>query len=557
MFRRTNQTFKKATMNKFVAICLLAVTLQLVSCDNNSTIAPPTTLSDLIKNEVSDYVELPANSSSVKKEKPSYSTGNELWDKLIRDCLKKPTFSCIQKNVYTYLDTTLNLNDVNVTKHVQLTRNQVDYKLPEVPQDEENEIFFEGRASPIEEVSTALYDKGVKFLVTHNMDVKLPEVMFDGATFRISPRSIEGNGIIAKLEYIPNTKVIESRSSSGDSRLFKIKKKIKKFFKNKILLAVVAIVLIIKIIKIKLFWLLPLLVGVGTAKKLVLKFLLFLFPALSHVLYDDHHHGHGHDDGIHHIKEFIHSKPPKGHISEYLHSAPVPPHLSYQPDDDWTFSGPGLGSEADKKSAIQNHLGPSSPNFNGQHLAFGGHQPSYGPPQHSPGIPYGVPQQRISGSASQLNPQYINSPPIDSNLIKAQRQEALRIQKEQQLIAKQQSMLSKQPFVSDVEPITPKLIDPFYSPILSKLDQVFYQLGYPDEPCRERLVCNMYKTPTRYSPHSNYVSAELSRDSSELQKPAETNVAVVRFYKYVQAARDGQEQTDCASIYPCNLPTKK
>lgn len=148
-------------------------------------------------------------------------------------------------------------------------------------------------------------------------------MVFDGARFRISPRSIEGNGIIAKLEYIPKTE-IESRSSDL-GRLFK--KKIskcwnlcalinnfhgfnscqtldqiaEKFFKRKTVLAVLAVVLIIKLIKIKLFWLLPLLVitlkefvihfvndtfpqvGVGTAKKLVLKFLLFLFPALAHV----------------------------------------------------------------------------------------------------------------------------------------------------------------------------------------------------------------------------------------------------------------------------------
>lgn len=105
----------------------------------------------------------------------------------------------------------------------------------------------------------------------------------------------------------------------------------------------------------------------------------------------------------------------------------------------------------------------------------------------------------------------------------------MRIQKEHQIIAKQQSMLSLQPFVMDSEvrllhgkhrkslncisfqPLTPKPIDPFYSPILSKLDQVFGQLGYTNEPCRERIVCNMYKDPTKYSPHSNYVSAELSR----------------------------------------------
>lgn len=77
-----------------------------------------------------------------------------------------------------------------------------------------------------------------------------------------------------------------------------------KFFKKKAVLAVLAVVLVLKIISVKVFWLLPLLVkspltnyslfvsnitnfffkvGVGTAKKLVLKFLLFLFPALAHV----------------------------------------------------------------------------------------------------------------------------------------------------------------------------------------------------------------------------------------------------------------------------------
>lgn len=83
-------------------------------------------------------------------------------------------------------------------------------------------------AAPIEEISNALYSKGIKFMVTHNVDVKLPEVVFDGATFRISPRSIEGNGIIAKLEYVPKTE-IEARSDDDSSRFFKKIKKISEF----------------------------------------------------------------------------------------------------------------------------------------------------------------------------------------------------------------------------------------------------------------------------------------------------------------------------------------
>lgn len=73
-------------------------------------------------------------------------------------------------------------------------------------------------------MTNALYGKSVKFVMTHDMEVKLPEIVFDGATFRISPRAIEGNGVIAKLELIPKVE-IEARAKS---RLFHIKKKIRK-----------------------------------------------------------------------------------------------------------------------------------------------------------------------------------------------------------------------------------------------------------------------------------------------------------------------------------------
>lgn len=58
---------------------------------------------------------------------------------------------------------------------------------------------------------------------------------------------------------------------------------VEKFFRNKLLLSFFAIVLIIKLIKIKILWILPFLVGVGTAKKLLLKFVLFLFPAVANI----------------------------------------------------------------------------------------------------------------------------------------------------------------------------------------------------------------------------------------------------------------------------------
>lgn len=64
--------------------------------------------------------------------------------------------------------------------------------------------------TPIEEVTNALYGKSIKFAMTHDIELKLPEMLFDGATFRISPRSMEGNGVIAKLELIPK-QAVEAR----------------------------------------------------------------------------------------------------------------------------------------------------------------------------------------------------------------------------------------------------------------------------------------------------------------------------------------------------------
>lgn len=55
--------------------------------------------------------------------------------------------------------------------------------------------------------------------------------------------------------------------------------------------------------------------------------------------------------------------------------------------------------------------------------------------------------------------------------------------------------------------------DPFYSPLLSRLDAVFQQLGLSmgNENCREKLVCLMYSSPAKFAPYSNLVSAQLSR----------------------------------------------
>ncbi|XP_023309961.1 uncharacterized protein LOC108905934 [Anoplophora glabripennis] len=99
--------------------------------------------------------------------------------------------------------------------------------------------------------------------------------------------------------------------------------------------------------------------------------------------------------------------------------------------------------------------------------------------------------------------------------------------------------------------------DPFYSPLLSRLDAVFQQLGLGNdkspqtERCRERLVCLMYANPAKYAPYSNLVSAQLSRELNELRKPSSDNPDILRFFRYMKAAKDGQDGEECHAHGGC------
>lgn len=67
--------------------------------------------------------------------------------------------------------------------------------------------------------------------MTHNLELKMPEILFDGATFRITPRSFEGEGTLFKFEMIPK----DLAGTDVEGRLFGLKKISKKFnaFKSK------------------------------------------------------------------------------------------------------------------------------------------------------------------------------------------------------------------------------------------------------------------------------------------------------------------------------------
>lgn len=640
------------------ASVLLLITVNDVRASTFSETTPMTTTK-----VVNSSSEMPPSSFTSSNEESrnrttddrwfnKLSTGNELWDGIIQDCYHRPMVSCFQKNVYNFLDGALESRDVNVTGQLKLFKNKVDYTKytaemnggdeQHVDGDAEhldaNEIPNEPRAanSPIEEVTNSLYGKSVKFVMTHDVELKLPEMVFDGATFRISPRSLEGNGAIVKLELIPKAEV-EAR----DAGKFFIKKKIQKFFRSKLMLSFLALLLILKIIKIKIFWLMPLIVGVGTAKKLLLKFLLFLFPALSHLFklcsyyqqeyhstkYHHHHHlinhhhtivppswhgGHGpshsHLHGHGSAPEIIYTDPPKVPPSALLHGHGGTLHEDYG-SNDWVSSGPGLGSEyiSDINRSAQvdgNYFKPkpedahelhawglgttsdpliqhqyqqqqqrppslqqsTSQNYNTFHPFTNDPQTQsfvqgkvriQGPvyvPQRSANVAQQAPSQTAAQIAAQYDP---NRNKQITPELSAQVKEALRIEAEKRLISQQQEILDKQPFIQGGPPIMPKNYDAFYTPIVDKIDKILGSLGFVDNHCKERLTCSMYKNPVRFTPHSNFLSAELSRDTSELQTPDASNPTVIRFYRLVDAARNGQEQRDCLRIYPqCSVNTE-
>ncbi|GLV32661.1 Osiris 17 [Carabus blaptoides fortunei] len=585
---------------------------------------------------VSDVATISAyDNETASDQSESYNNitgGNRLWNGLLRDC-KTPSMTCIQKNVYHYLDDTFGYRgDVNIGNIMQFKRNTVDYSKYTkesnnyVDDDEEDE---EHRSrSPLEEVTDALHGKSMAFMMTHDMQLKMPDTLFEGSTLKVSPRAFEGDGVIVKLDLIPK----EIQSDQAVGRIFF--KKIKKFFKNKLLMAFMSIVLVIGLIKTKLMFLMPVIVGVGTAKKILLKVLLFIFPALSHIFklctyYHDSYHNTKYHHHHHQIAHIHHMPPPSlhHHAPDILSHGPPPGHHFKHEHDDFEFSGPGLGPEYISNRNALEHTPSLSDENELKSWGLGhvqGHKGSRrGQQPKPPSTPLSdnqidelalqaerevmlkarlqEEQQRIRQQNMRLQEQLkheikmqdqlrLHAMMIGQQTTKLQPKQSFKLQppqfqgqfqppvqsqfppapniptqiqlppQQQQLPPQDDPQIKLAPSYSPTysqQTITKASYDPFYSPILEKIDKILNSLGVSDEPCRERLICSIYKNPVKFSPHSNLLSAELSRDSKDLQKPTTNNEAVIRFYRYVQAARDGQDQRECLRLYPsCNINTE-
>ncbi|KAK0089236.1 hypothetical protein PV325_008365 [Microctonus aethiopoides] len=256
----------------------------------------------------------------------NYASGNELWHGILRDCSKTMSFSCIQKNAYTYLDNAfVERDNITIFDGLTMRKNNLNYNtctkdcrddsevednlvegLNNVEGRNTNEngdetLIDEEEKSPLEEITLALREKAVKFLSTRDYEIELPKFFFESSKIKISPREIDENGALVRIDF--GQRAVENYQG----RIFL--KKIRKFIQNRLLVSFLALLLVIKLVKVKFMFIIPFLFGVGTAKKIFLKLLLFLIPAFAHVFklcssyYTSHskyHHHHHHKIAHHH-----------------------------------------------------------------------------------------------------------------------------------------------------------------------------------------------------------------------------------------------------------------
>ncbi|VVC41612.1 Protein of unknown function DUF1676 [Cinara cedri] len=486
-------------------------------------------------------------SSDLLSSSPS---GNGLWDDLVGKCGAGPsnTVDCVRSRLYHYVSDTFE-SDMNITDGIRFTRNSNDYDTMCPRPNVTAGTYRESRAPEMgenevedgwEEFTDELYNKGTKYLVTHDFEASVPGFLGgggdQGAKVRLSPKRIlPDGGIILRMDVLP---AVERDVRSPRF----MKKMIKQLFKKKLMSSGMALMLIIKLIKIKLMFLLPLLIGAGAAKKILLKVLLFVFPPLAHLfkLCSYYHH---------HASKFYHYHHHKVKHHHHHLKIPVPVPIPSRPPHEYYSAGPALDhppgpydspAEYLSNSDYYNRNGPDSVADHGDELA------SWGLNEYSEGMPapYDLKYTHSSSPAQYENkpssygpPSSYGSPPspyVEKYIKRGDENHAL----------------TRQPAPP---PPSSQLTnhDPVFTPIVQRLDEIFNEVAVSDEPCREKLVCRMYGNPIKFSPHSNLVSAQLSSQTAA-NSGARTTISAdaARLWRYVQAAKEGQNGEDCRSLFP-------
>ncbi|XP_018321606.1 uncharacterized protein LOC108734517 [Agrilus planipennis] len=526
------------------------------------------------------------------------------------DC-KNATNGCLQTEVVTYLEHVVEaLKSFDIRELIRFPKNNNTFDdFEETNEVDKSDETFRKDRTPLEE----LEKRFSKFMFTHDIQINLPDTLFDSNVLQISPRAGKGKekGIIAQF------KILSNKITKGKPRIFHKIKKIGEKLKN----AVLALILFFGLAKVLISFLLPLVVGVATAKKILVKVLLFVFPFLAFFFklcpftpygtkFHHHHHHISHAHQLPHTPSFVY------HDLKHEHH---PHHHDVITGPDYHSEGPAFANEL-----ISHRNDPSNP-FVGQGQPGAVHRiRNNKPPFNRPLTPNEIEamvneaekeallkarlqqerlrvqmenkrlqdeiklhllrQEKLKAHATNLaNGGVVNTlvPPKPSIVLASNASVMNAIQVDSNKISLSPSLqppfqasviqtVQRQTIVTPVpqpvrfsteDPIQKAAAityDPFYSPILEKIEKILTGLGFVEDQCRERLICSMYKNPVKWSPYSNLVSVELSRDAKDLQKPTYANAAVVKFHRYVQAARDGQDQRNCSKLYSsCPINTDR
>lgn len=139
-------------------------------------------------------------------------TDNNLWLTIVKNCEDKPSTDCLKDSIHGYLKETLEYQgDIQLMDYIKFTKNVIAYNKLNLNHEESLnsknntvEVDVDDK-SPLEEISRSLKDDTRKFLMTHDLEVQLPETFFLGSSLKISPRSLDSTGVELKFEVIPKT----------------------------------------------------------------------------------------------------------------------------------------------------------------------------------------------------------------------------------------------------------------------------------------------------------------------------------------------------------------
>lgn len=138
-----NHKLKVYLVKLFLFVLLTLNSVQVIECSDKSTLE--NVLEELDKRDNvtgKTYFENFYNNGT-------FNTGNILWDNILNQCSAKPSISCLQKNVYSYLDDNLGFKgDINIANGMSFKKNNVDINKFSK---EANIIYLKGSSDEIDD----------------------------------------------------------------------------------------------------------------------------------------------------------------------------------------------------------------------------------------------------------------------------------------------------------------------------------------------------------------------------------------------------------------------